>query len=424
MLKISENANPNYLAEVVRIEKLEKHPNADKLQIAVINYNRVITGLSAKEGDIYVYFPLESAIDKDYLSWSNSFEDKTMNHNSEEKGFFNKHGRVRAVKLRGELSEGYIVPASDLSSYLKTIISEYDVGTQFDSFGDKLLVQKYVPYSKPNLHTGLGSGERPKNKIKDVLVDGQFNFYDPTAHLKKNIHEFDLDDDVVITQKLHGSSFIGSHVLIQRKLSWYEKILKKFGIQIPETKYGYIWSSGKPKSQLPKGTSEDWKSPTGNYYSEDIWKFEFDKIKDILPKGYTIYGEVVGHGVQGKYIYNVPFEERTRLYVYKITITNPDGTVHNMDWESLKKFCDKYLLNYVPELFTGKLMNFGLNQDEIIDNLCKTYLDKVLSDGLPDEGICIQNTEDKTWFKLKSPLFLLDETKALDNGEVNKEDEV
>lgn len=252
MFKISENANINFLAEVVRIEKLEKHPNADKLQIAVINYNRVITGLSAKEGDIYVYFPLESAIDKDYLSWSNSFEDKTMNYNPEEKGFFNKHGRVRAVKLRGELSEGYIVPASDLSSYLKTIISEYDVGTQFDSFGDKLLVQKYVPYSKPNTHTGLGSGARPKNKIQDVLVDGQFNFYSATEHLKKNIHKFNLNDHIVITQKLHGSSFIGSHVLIKRKLTWYEKILKKLRVDIPETKYGYICSSGKPKSQLPK----------------------------------------------------------------------------------------------------------------------------------------------------------------------------
>ena len=422
MLKISEQANPNYLAEIVRIEKLEKHPNADKLQIAVINYNRVITGLSAKEGDIYVYFPLESAIDKDYLSWSNSFEDKTMNHNPEEKGFFNKHGRVRAVKLRGELSEGYMVPASDLSSYLKTIISEYDVGTQFDSFGDKLLVQKYVPYSKPNLHTGLGSGERPKNKIKDVLVDGQFNFYSATEHLKKNIHKFNLDDHIVITQKLHGSSFIGSHVLIKRKLSWYEKILKKLRIEIPETKYGYIWSSGKPKSQLPKGTSEGWTSPTGNYYSEDIWKFEFDKIKDILPKGYTIYGEIVGHSIQGKYTYQVPFQERSKLYVYKITVTNPDGTVHTMDWNSLKKFCNKYMIEHVPELYVGKLSDFGSTEEDVVKTLCDKYLDKLLPDGLPDEGICIQSFGEKDWFKLKSPLFLLDETKALDKGEENIED--
>lgn len=78
-LKISEKANPNYLAKVVRLINLRKHSNADKLQVITIDGNNVITGLEASDGDVYVYFPLEAAINKDFLSYSNSFEDKTLN---------------------------------------------------------------------------------------------------------------------------------------------------------------------------------------------------------------------------------------------------------------------------------------------------------------------------------------------------------
>ena len=72
-LKISEKANPNYLAKVVKLNNIRKHENADRLQCVAIDGNNVITGLDAKDGALYVYFPLESAINKEFLSWGNSF---------------------------------------------------------------------------------------------------------------------------------------------------------------------------------------------------------------------------------------------------------------------------------------------------------------------------------------------------------------
>ena len=85
ILKTSEKANRNYLAKIIRIDNLRKHPNADRLQITTIDGNNVITGLDASEGMLYVYFPLECAINKEYLSYSNSFEDKTLNLDTEVK---------------------------------------------------------------------------------------------------------------------------------------------------------------------------------------------------------------------------------------------------------------------------------------------------------------------------------------------------
>lgn len=44
---------------VVKIEKLRKHNNADRLQVATIFDNSVIVDLDTHIGDIGVYFPVD-----------------------------------------------------------------------------------------------------------------------------------------------------------------------------------------------------------------------------------------------------------------------------------------------------------------------------------------------------------------------------
>ena len=110
--------NKNYTAEVIELNEPYKHPNADKLQCVNHSGNILITSLDAKKGDKYIYFPLECAINKDYLSFSNSFIDPELNKDKKTKSFFNKTGRVRAVRLRGQPSMGYIIPCHNLVSWL------------------------------------------------------------------------------------------------------------------------------------------------------------------------------------------------------------------------------------------------------------------------------------------------------------------
>ena len=83
-----KNDNPNYLAKIFAIETLAPHQNANKLQICVLDGQKIITGLEAKVGDIYVFFPIESQINFDYLSYTNSFEDKELNKDKDVRGFF------------------------------------------------------------------------------------------------------------------------------------------------------------------------------------------------------------------------------------------------------------------------------------------------------------------------------------------------
>lgn len=101
MLTTSKEANPNYLAKVVKLKNLQKHSNADRLQTVVIDFQTVVTGMDAKEGDIYIYFPVECKINSGFLSQTNSFRDKTLNTDFEKVGLFEENCRVKAVRLRG-----------------------------------------------------------------------------------------------------------------------------------------------------------------------------------------------------------------------------------------------------------------------------------------------------------------------------------
>jgi hypothetical protein len=249
MFNISENANKNYLGKIVSLNGVRKHSNADKLQCVNVDGNNVITGLDAKDGDLYIYFPLESAINKEYLSWSNSFEDKNLNENKEKKGFFNKHARVRAIKLRGERSEGYIVPVSDLSNWLtektgkKVSIDSSDVNVEFDFFGDVQICEKYVNREALRQQSLLAKKEQNKVAKKSKIIDGQFRFHNDTSHFSKNVYKIKPNDIISITNKLHGTSFVVANVLCKKPLKWYEKILKRFGVNIVDTHYDLLYSS-------------------------------------------------------------------------------------------------------------------------------------------------------------------------------------
>jgi len=195
-----------------------------------------------------------------------------------------------------------------------------------------------------------------------------------------------------------------------------------FGANIPKSEYGIVWSSGKPKSKIPKGVESDsnkWDSPNPSFYSSDIWLRAYKEIGDFVEKGISIYAEIVGKGIQGDmYTYNQDYG----IYVYRITSTNVDGQVYEFSWEQLQSYCQKYGLNHVEEYFVGKVKELVVFDDSLLGYLQQKYLDKSYPDCQIDEGICIRLRETEEIFKLKSPNFILQENKAQEAGETNLED--
>jgi len=435
-ISISKTANVNYLAKVVKLNNIRKHENADRLLCVAIDGNNVITGLTATEGQLYIYFPLESSINSEYLSWSNSYEKKELNQDPEVKGFFGHSGRVRAIRLRGERSEGYIVPVDTISSWVYEttgndfVFTENDVETEFDTINGLKLCEKYV-----NIVGIKKLKEKKNNNTKKVvkeskLIDNQFRFHIDTAPLRKNMHNINPNDYISITNKIHGTSFVVSSVLCKKKLTFVEKVLKKIGVNIVDSHYDLVYSSRKvvKNKNIEDGNSQ-------HFYGYDLWGDIAQNLKGSLTEGISLYGEAVGYTKTGAYIQNQydygcsPGKFET--YIYRITMTNASGKVFEFSSSQVKEYCQKFGLKTVPEYYYGKAKDlFDLPPDvhwneSFLEKLTEEYLEKdcdLCVNKVPAEGIVIRReTFDIDVYKHKSFRFFEQETKQLDSGEIDLE---
>lgn len=351
IFSLSENHNPNYVATICRITDLEPIENSDFLLKTVVNGFDIVVSWETKIGDVVIYFTNESAINLDFLGANNQFDigNYFLNKNHKEVdeliengdkdgakklcGFFNNKGRVKTITLRGCPSQGFVIPVSSLYKWKSdlTLITDWDqyINEPFDTVDGDLLVKKYVVKIKETPQPGKGKKKDNKLKRFDRLYEDQFVFHYDTNMLNMNMHKFSPDDDIVITRKKHGSSFISSNVLCNRKLSLYEKIKKFFGFHVETLEYGNVYSS---RSVV----KNRYINPTcGSYYDTDIWAWANEILKPYLTEGMTVYGEIYGY-VPGstKFIqkwHNYGCDEdpnspkHTILMPYRITITDRVG---------------------------------------------------------------------------------------------------
>ena len=282
--KVSEN--PNYLAKFVELPELKKVENSDFLQHVAVDGFNIITGLEAKEGDVYVVFPLESAINLDFLSETDSFSDALQNKDTSKKGFFGKHGRVKATKLRGMKSEGYMVPAITILEWLG--VKEFDpelVGLEFDHYGDVKICEKYV---NPNVRQiGMQNSTKTKAKKLSRVVEEQFRLSKDVAHLKRNVSKLTPESLISVDYKLHGCNSTLAKVLCKKKLSIVDTVAKFFGANVVTDFYDVVYASRRVIKNAYADQHHD------HFYDTDVWAMMSEKYKHCLKDGFSLYGEMV-----------------------------------------------------------------------------------------------------------------------------------
>jgi RNA ligase (TIGR02306 family) len=130
------------LASIQRIVSKEKHENADSLELVTVLGWQVVCRIDeTRVDDLVVYFEIDSLIDLDAPWLPETLREKLQKSKMET-------FRIKTIKLRGELSQGLIVPLSmfgdaikgcpveegtDLTSVLK--ISKYDPPAFRDTTG-------------------------------------------------------------------------------------------------------------------------------------------------------------------------------------------------------------------------------------------------------------------------------------------------
>ena len=156
--------------------RIEPHPNADRLELAAIGGFRCVVGKgSFTDGDLAAYIP-EGAVCPDWLIAELGLEGKLAG---------SKRNRVKAVKLRGALSQGLVYPVRD-GMVRGRPVSEGDTVT------DLLELVKY----EPPIPIAMQGEVRP--------VHGATLRYD-IENVKKYPDALQEHEPVVITEKLHGT---------------------------------------------------------------------------------------------------------------------------------------------------------------------------------------------------------------------------
>lgn len=422
--------NANYAATVVSLKDFVDLPNCDNVKAALIFGNSVIISKDAKVGDIGLFFPVETALSTEFCGNNNLFRKPEFgNVDPAQKGFFEQHGRVKCMKFRGHKSEGFYIPLSSLA--FLDVIPNVQVGDTFDTLDGIEICRKYVPRGQHKPHSGQQKGRTAK--LEDSIVDGQFRFHFDTENLRRNIHKVSPTDWISISDKWHGTSVVIAKVLVKRELAWYERLLKRLGIQIMDSQYGLTYSSRRVIKAVNGVTKE-----ANHFYTEDIWGIVAKEVESKIPDGFTLYGEIVGYTPDGSpiqtgYAYGCPVGGH-RFVVYRVTLTTPAGQVIELSWQQLTEFCEKYGFEMVPTFFVGQaegLCCFSPSDPTdwsgvLLQDLEKEYIrdqDCPHNPGLPAEGIVlrIDRLHEAEAYKLKSFRFLKRESDELDKGVLDTE---
>lgn len=440
--------NENYAAVVVAIKTLIPLEKCDNVQAAIIMGNQVVVSKDVKVGDVGLYFPLECALSKEYLTNNNLYNKPELNADPTQKGYFDEKGRVRCQRFRGHKSEGLFMPKESLNFCLK-VGDILNLNDTFDELNGTAICSKYVV--KQNRTPGQPGSKKSKStkKYESKLVENQFRFHQDTSMLYRNLHKIHPDSLISITYKLHGTSGISSYVLCKEPITKLDKVKEwlwnmsykignltrsyKWSFSINNTKYDYIYSSRKVIK------NEELNPNAQHFYNEDIWEIAHNEVKDFLQKGMTFYYEIVGFlpnggSIQKGYDYGCE-PTKHAVYIYRITQTNIKGKVFEFSAKQVQDFCKKNGLNAVPELYYGYAKDLNTNTMMIRDDFGDVFLYEIkkkynekdcymCSTKQPEEGVVIRvEGLDFEAYKQKSTRFYELETKLLDKGESNIEDE-
>lgn len=353
-----------YSAYVTTIRDLRKHSNADRLQCATIFGNNVIVDLNYQLGQRVVYFPVDGQLSEQFAKENNLVRVKDEQGNNIG-GYLDPDKRnITALKLRGEKSDGLVLPLEVLSKY--TDIEKLKDGDQISTINGVEICRKYIPRGSRNRNHGQNVSKTRKNKKeqKEKITYPYFVEHIDTQQLAYNQSAFKPGDTCYITLKMHGTSartMNAVEVTTKRR----PKLLKKLFNMPDKVTRRYRFVSGTRRTVL--------RSYDGGYYGSNAFRQKYhDLFKERLPKGAEIFYEIVGwvsedtpimgrcknslikdkefsrqYGPETVFTYGCE-RGQNECYVYRMTMTNEDGFAVELPWEQVQIECEKMGVKCVP----------------------------------------------------------------------------
>lgn len=359
----------SYYGYVVKVEHLRPHSNADRLQVATFFGNDTIVSLDTQLGAMGIYFPVDGQLSERYCAVNDLVRRKDENGKACG-GYLDPDKRnIKAIKLRGEKSDGLFMPITSLADFCT--ISELKVGDRIDVLNGEEICRKYIPRTNASVHS---HGAKAPRKAK-VNIAPTFYEHVDTEQLAYNLDKFKVGDTIQLTLKMHGTSGRTGYLpLLQTKRSIWDKIFHPHK-EIYE--YGYVTGT---RRVVLAGDRK------GGYYESDDFRHAMAaKFEGKLRKGEVVYYEIVGFQgpngapimseVQNSKVKDPEFSKQygkttvfsygcvaegaytdeqpcCEVYVYRMTMVNADGDVVEYSPAQIKERCEQMGVHTVMEFET------------------------------------------------------------------------
>ncbi|MFD7441106.1 RNA ligase (ATP) [Streptomyces sp. NPDC059909] len=193
---------------------IHEHPNADALELAQVGLYRAVVAKGAYlSGDIAVYIPEQAVLPTGLI---------------EELGLTGRlagkaSDRVKAVRLRGELSQGIVCrPKALADTDLKQAVAD---GTDF---AELLGITKWSPPIPPTMS---GDVESAPDLLPWVDIE----------NLQRYPDIFETGEPVVLTEKLHGTACLVTYVAENEQVLVSSKGFGAKGLALKEDPRNLYW---------------------------------------------------------------------------------------------------------------------------------------------------------------------------------------
>jgi RNA ligase (TIGR02306 family) len=254
------------LASVRRIKQLSPIEGADRIEVATVDgWQVVVKKGEFQVGDLCVYFEIDSWVPHAVAP----FLTKEGKEPSEYKGV--KGQRLRTMRLRGQLSQGLILPLGLLGMYPEEGI---DVT-------EPLGVLKWEREEKEHR-----SGNQPFKEYTNKLFPTDLFPKTDQERVQNVFDKRPKDHTYEVTVKLDGSSC--SIFRLNGKLRVCSRNLEIDIVEKDDGFWAKLWKRFLGKPLRYKNTD--------NHFVQIALKY-----KDNIPEGYCFQGELCGPGIQNNY---------------------------------------------------------------------------------------------------------------------------
>lgn len=330
------------------VTRVRPHPNADRLDLVdVLGWTVVAQRGAFQVGDLGVYFPIDSVLPPTLEAHIFPEDSKVKLSGS----------RVRTAKIRGEYSQGLLVPWRDAQTWpefhLPTCVPPL---TQPRAGQDVTELLKVVKYATP--------GPKGPSVEQGTLssADSAIAKYTDLEHLAKHPESFRDGEPVAVTEKLHGTS--ARYGLVRRQpKNWWQRFTRWLGFK---GKYEFVYGSRNveyydlangptPQDATQADSQHAWYRGL-NVYSGIAKRLKLcERAALRVQPGELVFGEIIGEHIQKGYSYGAPNRTGFGLDFYVYDVRTAVGTPQErwLTHDELRVWCAMRGLNMVPTLYEG-----------------------------------------------------------------------